>query len=119
MTKKSSPSDTEFADHVAFEAFQRGLPEGRFRVIVNPTLAPPFIAQRLHAVPVAIALLGSGIACALGGYSLVGLVLIALGILLRRVLKRQAAGILLHLASRHEGTYYEATTQGVMEVQRA
>ncbi len=115
MTK---PTDADTAEYIAFEAFQRGLPQGRFQVIVNPRLVQPFVAQRLNAVPVAIAILGLGIACALGGYVIAGGLLVALGIAFRRVVKWQAAKILLHLASRHMATYYEATTQGVMEVQR-
>jgi hypothetical protein len=40
------------------------------------------------------------------------------GVLFRRVIKWQAAKILLHLASHHADTYYTATEHGVMEVQR-
>ncbi len=114
----TEPTPADTAEYIAFENFQAGLPHGRFRVVVNPTLAQPFIAQRINAVPVAIAILGAGIACALGGYVVVGGLLVALGILFRRVVGWQAATILLHLASRHAATYYDATTQGVMEVQR-
>ncbi len=115
---ESTNAQADAAEYTAFEAFQRGLPQGRYRVIVNPRLVQPFVAQRTHAVPVAIAVLGAGIGCALGGYVVAGGLLVALGILFRRVIKWQAAKILLHLASRHAATYYDATTQGVMEVQR-
>ena len=113
---ESNPTDT--AEFIAFEAFRNGLPHGRFKVIVNPKLVQPFVAQRINAVPVAIAILGIGIACALGGYPIAGGLLVALGIVFRRVVKWQAAKILLHLASRQPTTYYDATTQGVMEVQK-
>ncbi len=111
-------NESDTAEFIAFEMFQSGLPHGRFKVIVNPKLVQPFVAQRINAVPVAIAILGIGIACALGGYPIVGGLLVALGIVFRRVVKWQAANILLHLARRQPGTYYDATTQGVMEVQR-
>ena len=114
----TEPITADTAEYIAFENFRTGLPHGRFRVVVNPKLVQPFVAQRINAVPVAIAILGAGIACALGGYVVAGGLLVALGILFRRVVKWQAAKILLHLASRHAATYYEATTQGVMEVQR-
>lgn len=114
----TEPHEPDTAEYIAFEAFQNGLPHGRFRVIVNPTLAQPFVAQRINAIPVAIAILGIGIACALGGYPIIGGLLVALGIVFRRVVKWQAPKILLHLASRQASAYYDATTQGVMEVRR-
>ncbi|HSI56406.1 MAG TPA: hypothetical protein VLA16_02540 [Ideonella sp.] len=109
-------TESATAAYVAFEEFRDGLPLGRFRVIVNPALAQRFVAQRVNATPIAIALIGPGIACAVGGYVVLGAVLVAAGILLRRAVKWQAPKILLHLATRHPATYYDATTTGVMEV---
>ena len=118
MTESNDSADAATAEYIAFEAFRHGLPLGRFSVIVNPRLVQPFIAQRINAVPVAIAILGIGIACALGGHVVAGGLLVALGIAFKRVVKWQAPNLLLHLASRQARTYYDATTQGVMEVQR-
>lgn len=118
MAHKTAPSDDATAEYVSFPEFHDGLPQGRFHVIVNPQLAPPFVAQRINAVPVAIATIGIGIACALAGYAIVGAVLVAGGVLFRRVVKRQAAAILLQLASRQPATYAAAITTGVMEVRR-
>jgi len=112
-------NDGSSAEYIAFEEFRNGLPHGRFRVVVNPELAQRFVARRVNVVPVAIAVLGCGIASALAGYPLAGAVLVVIGILLRRVIKRQAAKILLHLASTQASTYHDATAEGVMEVQRA
>lgn len=106
-------------DYVPFEEFRSGLPHGRFRVVVNPSLASPFVAQRTHATPLAIAVIGAGIAAALTGYPWIGGILVATGILLRRVVKAQAPRILLHLAAHLPTVYEQATTQGVMEVRRA
>mgnify|MGYP003439172304 CR=1 FL=1 len=47
-----------------------------------------------------IAVVGSGIASALAGHPVVGVLLVAAGIALRRAIKWQAPKILLHLASR-------------------
>jgi hypothetical protein len=114
------PNDaTDTAEYIAFEEFRNGLPHGRFRVIVNPTLAAPFVAHRTHATPLAIALIGPGIAAALAGYPWTGALLVAAGILLRRMVKAQAPRILLHLATRVPSVYGQATEHGVMEVRRA
>ncbi|WP_418317030.1 hypothetical protein [Piscinibacter sakaiensis] len=109
----------ETAEYIPFEEFRNGLPFGRFRVIVNPVLARRFVAQRTHATPLAIAIIGIGIATALAGHVWTGALLVAVGVLLRRAVRWQADKILLHLTSRHESTYLSATTQGVMEVQRS
>jgi hypothetical protein len=108
-------NDTEY---IAFEEFRDGLPRGRFHVVVNPALAQRFVAQRVNATPVAIAIIGPGIAAALAGYPVVGGLLVALGILFKRVIKWQAPKLLLHLASQQPGAYLDATSHGVMEVQR-
>ena len=112
-------SSADAAEFITFEEFRSGLPHGRFRVVVNRELAHRFVAQRLHATPVAIALIGPGIASALAGYAVIGGLLVVAGLLLRRSVKWQAGKILLQLATRQPATYYDATTQGVMEVQRA
>ena len=110
--------DNDSAEFVAFEDFREGLPLGRFRVVINPDLARPFVLRRANALPIAIAIIGIGIASALGGYPIVGAVLVALGVVFRRSVRSQAPKILLAMASRQRGIYYDATTQGVMEVQR-
>ena len=103
MSQPSPAQDT--AEHIPFEEFRNGLPHGRFHVIVNPALA--------------MALIGPGIAAALLGYLWTGGLLVAAGILLRRVVKSQAPRILLHLATRMPTVYGQATEHGVMEVRRA
>ena len=109
----------EAAEFIPFEEFRNGLPHGRFRVIVNPALVGPFVAHRTHSAALALALLGPGIAAALGGHLLLGACLVAAGWLLRRTVKKQAPQILLHLATRVPAVYGQATANGVMEVQRA
>lgn len=116
----SSPSDAQdTAEYIPFEEFRNGLPHGRFRVVVNPKLAAPFVAYRTHATPLALALIGPGIALALVGHVAPGGLLVAAGIGLRWSLKAHAPRILLHLASRVPSVYAQATEHGVMEVRRA
>lgn len=108
----------EGAEFVPFEEFRNGLPHGRFSVIVNPALARPFVAYRLHATALALALIGPGIGAALYGYLVVGALLVGAGSLLRWSVKKRAPQILLHLATRIPSLYEQATEHGVMEVQR-
>ncbi len=118
MSNANGPQDTA-AEHIPFAEFREGLPQGRFRVIVNPALAVPFVAHCTRATPLAMAIIGPGIAAALVGYPWIGGLLVALGILLRRLVKSQAPRILLHLATRLPLVYEQATEHGVMEVRRA
>lgn len=116
----SQPDATpDAAEYIPFNEFQQGLPQGRFHVIVNPKLVAPFVAHCTRVTPLAIAMIGPGIAVALAGYPWIGAALVAAGIVLRRVVKSQAARILLHLASRMPNIYEQATEHGVMEVRRA
>lgn len=117
MNNHSDMQDT--AEYVPFEEFRQGLPQGRFRVIVNPALAAAFVSHRTYAMPLAIALIGPGIALALAGLPWAGGPLVAAGILLRWSVKSHAPRILLHLATRVPSVYQQATVHGVMEVRRA
>lgn len=116
MTSQTDAQDT--AEYISFEEFSKGLPQGRFRVIVNPELVKPFIAHCTRVTPVAIAMIGPGIAVALAGYPWIGAALVAAGIVLRRAVKSQASRILLHLVTRMPSVYEQATEHGVMEVRR-
>lgn len=113
----SDPPD-DSADHVPFDEFRSGLPHGRFHVIVNPALAPAFVAYRTHATSLTLAMIGPGIALALYGHSWAGAALVAAGALFRRAVKWQAGRILLHLALHVPSVYVDATGRGVMEVRR-
>jgi hypothetical protein len=114
----AASSDAEFAPYVPFEEFRDGLPRGRFRVVVDPALARPFVAHRVHATQLSIAIIGPGIAAALAGYPVAGVALVLIGIAFKRAIRWQAPRILLHLASRQPSTYEAATAHAVMEVRR-
>lgn len=109
----------ECVEFIPFEEFRNGLPHGRFRVVVNPALAKPFVAHCTHATPLALALFGPGIAFALYGHLVAGALLIGAAWLLRWSVKKRAPFILLHLATRVPSIYEQATEHGVLEVQRA
>jgi hypothetical protein len=118
MTEDGAAESETWARFVSFEEFRSGLPHGRFHVVVNPALAVPFVATRVNVIPISIAAVGCGIAAALAGYVWTGGLLIAGAIVFRRLVKSQAPKIALHLASTHAATYLDATSSGVMEVQR-
>ena len=111
--------EPDTAEFIPFEEFRNGLPHGRFRVIVNPALAVLFVAFHTRATPLALAIIGPGIAAALLGHVWTGGLLVAAGVLLRRSVKTQAPRILLHLATRVASIYEAAAEHGVMEVRRA
>ena len=119
MPKPEPPPVEDRTEFIPFEEFRTGLPHGRFRVIVNPTLASSFVAYRIHSTPLALALIGPGIAFALYGHLVLGALLVAAGCLLRWSVKRRAPFILLHLATRIPAVYEQAAEHGVMEVRRA
>jgi len=113
-----TPETAAEAAYVPFDEFRDGLTRGRFRLIVNPALAQRFVWTRANVMPVSIAVTGVGIACALAGYLWTGGLLVAAAIVSRRLMKAQAAKIALHLACASEAAYDEATSSGVLEVQR-
>jgi hypothetical protein len=105
--------------HIAHEEFRNGVRHGRFRVVINPKLAPPYVVHRLRVNGLAIVLIGVGTVVALGGSPWIGLVLVALGIAINRLTRAQAADLLLRLAERDAAVYDEVTQEGIMEVTRA
>ena len=106
------------APYVAFADFRDGWRHGRFRIVVDQKRAPGFVAHRIHATWLALALVGPGIALALAGQALAGAVLVALGIALRRIVQWQAPKILVQMAAQQAAVYHDATARGVLEVQR-
>jgi hypothetical protein len=113
-----STPDDPFVPHIPHQAFKTGLPFGHFHVVVNPALALSYVVHLTRVRYVTLAAIGVGVALALSGYVVGGGLLVVLGIAAHRLVKRQAARILLHLATRNEAVYEEATSHGVMEVRR-
>jgi hypothetical protein len=117
--RPDTPDTADAAEFIPFEEFRNGLPHGRFRVIVNPALASSFVAYRVHAASLALALIGPGIAFAVYGHLVAGALLVGAGCLLRWSVKKRAPQLLLHMATRIASVYEQATEHGVMEVRRA
>lgn len=115
----STEGDDGFVPYIAHDEFRSGLPHGQFRIVINPALARPYVVQRTRVNVLAVLVIAAGAALALAGQAGIGIVLVALGIVANRLVRRQAARILLHLALRDAAVYAEVTSNGVMEVRRA
>jgi hypothetical protein len=101
---------------IPHQEFKTSLPRGRFRVIVNPERAQKYIKHKLFVIGIALPLMGLGAALALSGYPWAGLPMVLIGILLPRVIKKQAPKILLHLTQNDAKTYQEAIEFEILEV---
>jgi hypothetical protein len=101
---------------VSHEEFRKGIQIGRYRVIVNPALAPKYVQHRLMMKILILPVLGIGIAVGLSGYVWVGLFLVVVGILVPRLIRKKAPELLLHLAMQNQDVYREAIEYEVLEV---
>ncbi len=115
---------THFSDEpqtldIDFATFQRGLPAGHFRVIVNPDKARKYIRHRLMMLVLTLPIIGTGVAMGLWGYTWIGVGLVAGGVVLNRLVASHAPKILLHLASHDARVYAEAIDFEIMEVRAA
>ena len=115
----AAEADDDGVPYIAHDEFRHGAAQGRFRIVINPALARPYVVRRTRVDLVAAAVIGSGALWALAGHAVPGIVLVALGIVANRLVRRQAAPILLHLAIRNPAVYADVTSLGVMEVRRA
>jgi hypothetical protein len=113
------PEAATHAVYVPHADFRAGLPVGRFKLIVNPAKAQKYVKHRLFVTGISLPILGIGTALALSGYWWVGLPMVLVGVLLHRVIKAQAAKILLHLALQDAKTYNEAIEFEILEVRYA
>ena len=115
----TAAADDDAVPYIAHDEFRRSASHGRFRIVVNPALARPYVVRRSRVDLVAAAVIGAGVLLALAGQPVPGMVLVTLGIVANRLVRRQAAPILLHLAIRNPAVYADVTSTGVMEVRRA
>ena len=119
MNESEPSADTSSPIYVPHQEFCAGVPTGRFRLIVNPERAQKYVKHRLFVVGISLPLLGIGTALSLWGYPWVGLPLVIVGALLPRIIKAQAAKILLYLAMHDAKTYDQAIEYEILEVRYA
>lgn len=114
-----TPHPTHEPIYLSYAEFRAQLPTGGLRLIVDPVRAQKYIRHRLFIVGIALPLMGIGTALALSGYPWAGLPMVLIGIILPRVVKSQAAKILLYLAQQDAKTYQEAIDFEILEVRYA
>ena len=119
MAADPNPDRDGFVPYIPHEEFRAGLPHGHFRMVVNPTLARPYVVRRTRVIVLSITVIALGAALALAGQVVAGGVLVVLGIVANRIVRHQAGKIVLHLAARDPQVYEEVTSNGVMEVRRS
>jgi len=112
-------ADGDFVPFIAHDEFRAGAAHGRFRIVVDPRLARPYVVRRTRIDLLAVLVIVAGAALALAGQAVAGVVLVALGVFANRLVRHQAGKIVLQLALQHAAVYAEVTSNGVMEVRRA
>jgi hypothetical protein len=117
MSDEPRPADT--VPYIAHDEFRNGVAAGRWRIVVNPALARRYVVRRTRVDLLAVAVIGAGAVTALSGHAWTGLLMVAVGVVANRLVRYQAAKIVLQLATRDAAVYADVTTQGVMEVRRA
>ena len=120
MTDATNNDTTDAEENLAIAVphrdFVEGLPLGRYRVIINPKKAERYVKHRLFIMGVTVPLIGVGIALVLWKFIYIGCVIGVIGFVVPRIVKHQAAKILLHLAQNDAKTYYDALEYELMEV---
>lgn len=101
---------------VPYDDFRRGLPFGKYRVVVNPERARAYLQARLLMKVVLLPVIGLGIGMALLGWFWVALPLVLLGVLAPRLLRRKAPELLLYLSLRDPDVYRDALRGEILEV---
>ena len=96
--------------------FVQAYGEGRIIVNFDPQAAAKFLSARLLLPLFMMPVLGIGVALALSGWIWIGLLVIALGIVAPRLIKRGAPSFLMQQMMGDEGLYREALHAGIMHI---
>lgn len=100
--------------HTEFVAAYR---EGRITVEFDPALAGKFLSARLLLPLMILPVLGAGVGLALLGWLWTGLLVIAAGIVIPRVIKRSAPHFLLTQMLSDEKLYDDAQRAGILRME--
>lgn len=96
--------------------FRQKYGDGSIIVEFDPARAARYISARLLLPLVMMPVLGLGVALALTGWIATGLTVIALGIIVPRLIKRNAAHFLIQQALTDERTYRDLLRAGIISV---
>ncbi len=89
---------------------------GALKVEIDPKAAARYVSARLLLPLVALPVLGIGVALALVGWIFTGLVILAAGIVVPRLIKRSAPHFVLMQSLQDEDIYAEVTRGNIMRV---
>jgi len=90
--------------------------DGTISITFDPKGAARFISARLLLPLFMMPVLGIGVGLALSGWIWTGLLVIALGIIVPRLIKRGAAHFLMQQMMEDEGLYRDVVHAGIMHV---
>jgi hypothetical protein len=96
--------------------FVQAYGEGRITVNFDPQAAAKFLSARLLLPLFMMPVLGIGVALALTGWIWTGLLVIAIGIIVPRLIKRGAPSFLMQQMMGDEGLYREAAHARIMHI---
>lgn len=99
--------------HAEFVAAHR---EGRLEAYVPPDRAYEFLAARMMLPLIRLPLVGIGFALVLVGWFITGLLIFLAGMLLPRLIKRNAVPILMYQALQDPESYQDFRAAGVLQI---
>lgn len=114
MPLESTPHTPSLA--LTHREFVQAYGEGRITVNFDPQAAAKFLSARLLLPLFMLPVLGIGVGLALSGWIWTGLLVIALGIVMPRLIKRGAPSFLMQQMMSDEGLYREAMHAGIMHI---
>jgi len=109
----NQPSATSPLPH---HEFVTAIHEGRIKAHFDPKEAARYVSGQLLLPLVMMPVLGIGVALALTGWVWTGLLVIALGIILPRLIKRSAPHILILQALEDETVYRNLLSTNIMQI---
>ncbi|MFM1826814.1 MAG: hypothetical protein RLY67_195 [Pseudomonadota bacterium] len=89
---------------------------GHLEAYVPPERAADFLAARMWLPLIRLPILGSGVALALIGWYITGLLVFLLGMFLPRMIKKNAVAILMYQALQDEESYQDFLAAGVLQL---
>ncbi|MDP1674687.1 MAG: hypothetical protein Q8L65_16430 [Burkholderiales bacterium] len=98
--------------------FVQAYGEGRIIVNFDPQASAKFLSAMLMLPLFVMPVLGIGVALALSGWIWTGLLVIALGIVVPRLIKRGAPHFLMQQILDDEGIYRQAVHAGILQLVR-
>ncbi|MEY4001048.1 MAG: hypothetical protein RI968_166 [Pseudomonadota bacterium] len=89
---------------------------GSLQAYVPPERAASFLTTRMWLPLIRLPILGSGLALALIGWYIVGLLVFLFGMFLPRMVKKNAVAILMYQALQDEESYHDFLAAGVLQL---